>query len=163
MLSFENNTSAFFWGSVSFSCNSSLPDDAGCKSAFFMESASSPGTPDCRNLISYSFRFCFLFQERGKVAANAISALPKRPVLLLYRMRTDMATRSPSPVKILGRVHVLRWTFSDTLLARIGLTAYFGQWFFFEAKCFSTLLFEFYFVSFPYLLKLHLWVELRGL
>lgn len=52
MLSFEDNTSAFFWGSVSSSCNSSLPDDAGCKSAFFMESASLLGTPDCRILIS---------------------------------------------------------------------------------------------------------------
>ena len=75
MPSFENNTSAFFWGSVSFSCNSSLPDDAGCKSAFFMESASSPGRAACRNSISYSFRFCFLFQERGKAAAKALSAL----------------------------------------------------------------------------------------
>ena len=52
MLSFENNTSAFFWELLSFSSNSSLLDDAGCKSAFFMESASSPGRADCRNSIS---------------------------------------------------------------------------------------------------------------
>lgn len=100
MPSFEDNTSAFFWGSVSFSCNSSLPDDAGCKSAFFMESASSPGRAACRNSISYSFRFCFLFQERGKAAAKALFRITETACSFALSNVNDMATRSPSPVKI---------------------------------------------------------------
>ena len=135
MPSFENNTSAFFWGSVSFSCNSSLPDDAGCKSAFFMESASSPGRAACRNSISLLSGFVVILW-RGEKSPQRPFSLYRNTLFFCFiecERHGDKVSKSGENI---GRVHVLRWTFSDTLLARSGLTAYFGQWFFFEAKCF---------------------------